>query len=370
MTRIPRCVCICVVLLSSLCAALAGGPKSTDPAQRKTQAAAKKIPDVQSILKRKVKSFRFRGSFLGALTKLAIESRLKITPQWKTLISAGAGKDKVVKVDVSGVRVEQVLDVILASAAKRGAPLGWVAKKGLIRVSTQRAILKARRTAPRLRSGKKNALRRVNFDSSKLVDVIDFFREVSGANFHVNWKSLAEVDVTKDTKIDLHVSNVSIGRAMDLVMSQLSVKGDRYSSVYWIIDEGIVMIATGSTLDSKMRTKVIDLGTLLVTPPDIPMPKRIGLEGMTDDNDRNNNNNRSDNDGLWGDDDGNDDNGGDNIVDKRQKTVDNLLMIIRRSIGEEMWTPDGKGSVKVLGNRLVITQSLLGFKLLDKSLGK
>jgi len=33
-----------------------------------------------------------------------------------------------------------------------------------------------------------------------------------------------------------------------------------------------------------------------------------------------------------------------------------------------MWEPDGKGSIKVVGNKLVITQSLLGFKLMEKAL--
>ena len=45
---------------------------------------------------------------------------------------------------------------------------------------------------------------------------------------------------------------------------------------------------------------------------------------------------------------------------------DNLLGIIKDSIGADMWAPDGKGSVQFLGTKLVISQTMLGFKLLER----
>ena len=40
------------------------------------------------------------------------------------------------------------------------------------------------------------------------------------------------------------------------------------------------------------------------------------------------------------------------------------------TIGEEMWRPMGKGSIRLHNKRLIITQSLLGFKLMEQSLRK
>ena len=47
-----------------------------------------------------------------------------------------------------------------------------------------------------------------------------------------------------------------------------------------------------------------------------------------------------------------------------------LITTIKESIGEEMWQPEGKGSIKLLRNNLIITQSLLGFKLMRETIGK
>ena len=44
-----------------------------------------------------------------------------------------------------------------------------------------------------------------------------------------------------------------------------------------------------------------------------------------------------------------------------------ILHIIKNTIGEEMWRPQGKGSIRYFGKNLVVTQSLLGFKLMEKA---
>jgi hypothetical protein len=38
---------------------------------------------------------------------------------------------------------------------------------------------------------------------------------------------------------------------------------------------------------------------------------------------------------------------------------------LKDSIGEDMWKPDGKGSISILNGKLVISQTLLGFKLME-----
>lgn len=53
---------------------------------------------------------------------------------------------------------------------------------------------------------------------------------------------------------------------------------------------------------------------------------------------------------------------------KAEQLREGVIGIIRDSIGQDMWEPSGRGSVKIIGNRLVISQTLLGYKLLDQSL--
>jgi len=52
---------------------------------------------------------------------------------------------------------------------------------------------------------------------------------------------------------------------------------------------------------------------------------------------------------------------------QRKEIRDTLINTIKEAIGEDMWAPNGKGSIKMIGNRLVISQTLLGFKLLEES---
>ena len=38
---------------------------------------------------------------------------------------------------------------------------------------------------------------------------------------------------------------------------------------------------------------------------------------------------------------------------------------IKDSIGQDMWAPDGKGTISLFGSKLVISQTLLGYKLME-----
>jgi len=44
-----------------------------------------------------------------------------------------------------------------------------------------------------------NVMPEVKFDNVSISDAIDFLRDVSSANIHVNWRALEEIGVGKDT---------------------------------------------------------------------------------------------------------------------------------------------------------------------------
>ena len=48
---------------------------------------------------------------------------------------------------------------------------------------------------------------------------------------------------------------------------------------------------------------------------------------------------------------------------------ENLINIVKSSIGEDMWQPQGKGAVKIMRNMMIISQTRLGFLMLKKSAG-
>ena len=55
-------------------------------------------------------------------------------------------------------------------------------------------------------------------------------------------------------------------------------------------------------------------------------------------------------------------------AEQKKDQQDAVIESIKSTIGKDMWEPDGKGSIRFVGNKLVITQSLLGFKLMESAL--
>ena len=54
--------------------------------------------------------------------------------------------------------------------------------------------------------------------------------------------------------------------------------------------------------------------------------------------------------------------------EQKKKQQEGVIESIKSTIGQDMWKPDGKGSIRVIGNKIVITQSMLGFKLMERAL--
>jgi len=213
-----------------------------------------------------------------------------------------------------------------------------------------------------------------------LAGVVQDFRDRTGLNIHVNWRSLAEINVDRQTEVTLNVSNVPARRALELVTDEISGDLDKFQRVYWVVDGGIVRIATGTALDTKLKTRIIDVGDLVMPAVDVKMPRRIGLRGTRDSNtndrrydqprDRGRNGGRNVGTFTTGVGIGIIGGGqGDSPADKGEALKQNLIEIIKDSIGQDMWSPTGKGTISIMRNRLVVSQTLLGYKLLDRSIG-
>jgi len=345
--------------------------RNPTPAQR----LLKKIPPV-SLAKMPLMRVLKRYEKLSGLT---------IRADWGAMADIGIKKDTPVTLKTGRIRFDKLLDLTLNSIAPKGHPLSWYRDRKIVKVSTQmrvllrnrisllsfkevRPSLRTRRrsrplTAPGWKRKTKITLRNVNFPQTALKNVIAFLREVSGENFHVNWRALETTGITRNTPITVIAKNISIARTLDLVTEQLNAGRDRYSSVYWLTQGGIVKISTGEALDKTLSVRTYEVGDLLTIIPNFKGP-RISLRPGSSDSNNNNSNNR------WGDDDDDDDDDDDedNPKEQRKKIRETLIDIIKFSIGEDMWAPTGKGSVKILRNKMIISQTPLGFKLLEKSM--
>jgi hypothetical protein len=324
-------------------------------------------------LNKELKDFRYAGPLQGLLIKLSTTSGARFDVQWEQLERLGVNEETRVVMRVGRAAVRQVLDLALAQVAPKGRPLAWKAEGGLVRISSQQALLNgtaARRSSPprstsatRGRTTPRVATNAIDLDEIALEEAVEFFRRVSDANINVNWNSLAALGIEKTTPVTIKANNITIARALTLLTDQLSSSPDRLQRVYWLVDGGVVRIASGDALNRDLRTKVVDVGDLLVVVPNFEGPRLNLTSNDRDDDDSGNS--------FWGsDDDDDDDTSTDetaSIAEQRQAKRQALMDIVKNSIGEDMWQPTGRGSIRMLGNKMIISQTLLGFKLMEES---
>lgn len=364
-------VCLGVLFLGGLGAE--GAPKGEK----------RKLPPDEA-LKQKVDRHAAAGSLLAVLTDFAAEAGVTIRVDWKALEKTGVTSKTRLSVKLEKVTYRQVLEVILSRVGQRGHPLSWRTDADDVIISTHRRILLmedgARRGIEKL-AGKKASSRRaanrfqlprnrlpgVKFDKLPFRDTLKFFQTVLRENFHVNWRALQQDGVDPDTPITLNVRNISIARAMDLVFDQVNAERDKLASVYWVVDRGVLLVSTGNALNKSTITRVIDAGGALLVQPDNKGP-RIDLQAYAD-----NNPGKSSTQGESIFDEDETDRtegktGSDSYAEQKKKHAEKVINTIKTMIGADMWEPEGKGAIRVLNNKVVITQTMLGFKLLESAL--
>ncbi|MFW6132309.1 MAG: hypothetical protein ACOC8F_00320 [Planctomycetota bacterium] len=365
----PALTC-CLVVALSLTALIAAEPDTSPP------------PAADRMVRRAVPEFTARGTLRDALQRVRRIVGVPVMVDWATLGRAGVRPEATVDLRLTDTTVGGVLDGILTDVEIAGSPLGWYADKQAVHVSTRvglldripvppaatvavRASEEARPAAEEPRGPAPARGTEFDVDAVPLGDVIALLRDMSDVNFHVNWKSLELIGVGKSTPVTLKARNISIARALDLVVDQVSEPGDKFSRVYWVIDEGIVRIATGRTLNNTpLRTRVYDVADLLMVIPDFEAP-RMNLEREGED----------DEDGdrgggfgaIWDEEEGAAE--GESLPEQRRRLRNALQDIVRDSIGRDMWIEGGgRGSVRLLRKQLVVSQTLLGFKLFDEAM--
>lgn len=366
---------LAVLLAASLVAAGPAGITTTAPASRITPAKRLlgEIPKV-SLVKMPL------SEVLDHYAKL---SGLSIRADWRALRSVGVYRTSLVTLKASEITFEKLLDLTLHRVARRAKPLAWYLSDKTVYVSTQTWVLLRRgspfaaalRTAPGTvarRAPRRRGVTEISFDEMPLKPVLDFFRDVSGVNFHVNWRSLEASGISQKTPVTLKASNISVGRALDLVLDQVNVGRDRLGRVYWVVDKGVVEIATGEVLNRKLMTRVYDVGDILMVVPSFEGPRTdLGTSSSTT---TGTDTSSGTSGGLFGSvgtrTTSSTSSGGESMAEQRQRNRDTLIEVIKMAIGEDMWDPTGKGSIKIIRNQLIITQTQLGFKLLEGTLSR
>lgn len=363
MKRFLLLLTVCTVLVNGL--ALAAEKSDVRGSKPPRQPAKSPKVDMDKVMAAELERVALSGTLKDVLARYGRLIGVPVFADWGALTVAGVKPTTAVSLRLDKARAEQVLEALLVRVAKKGKPLAWYPVKSVIVVTTQAKAMgrpkgaghrpEPRPPRPLMKGGADFVFRNI-----PLSEAIQTFRGRAGVNFYVNWRSLEAVGISKDTPVSMKIRGASIRRALDLLTDQLSEGRDKLESIYWTVDRGVVTIATGHTFNTKTRIIVYDVADLMLVVPNFKGP-RMRLSSRRED--------EGDDEGLFGDEDLDDDlaTTETSAGELRKQTQETLIQIIKESIGEDMWLPQGKGSIRFLRNQMVISQTLLGFKLMSKA---
>jgi hypothetical protein len=99
----------------------------------------------------------------------------------------------------------------------------------------------------------------VNFTDVKLIDAIDFLRDVSGTNIHVDWRAIETVGIDRNATLNFHVKDITLAKALRMTLHDAS--GDK--TLAWIFDRGVIEIGLAENFDRILYVAIYDVHDLV-----------------------------------------------------------------------------------------------------------
>jgi type II secretory pathway component GspD/PulD (secretin) len=205
------------------------------------------------------------------------------------------------------------------------------------------------------------SLPELTFDGVGFSDVVDFLRDVSGANIFVNWKSLEGAGVDRNAPVTAKLRNVKFSKALNIILDSV---GGGTAKLGYTIDEGVIEIATADELGKNTLTRVYDIRDLIINIPDFDNAPDFSLQSTS--------NNAAQAGGAGGG-GGGGGGGGQSLFSgggsgsgaaagqgqTRQELVDAITKLITETVAPDSWRDSGGsvGALRELQGQLIVTQT-------------
>ncbi|MCD4823854.1 MAG: hypothetical protein K8S55_04555 [Phycisphaerae bacterium] len=259
------------------------------------------------------------------------------------------------------------------SAAIRGSEIPWYDK---IRYPSNWKALTARRKRysaggtdseenRRIEQKLNQRLTNVNLVDVRFQDAIDFIREHTDANIHVNWNVLkAENEEIEDKKVTVRFSNVPAKTVLNTILKDA---GGGDLNLGYVINEGVIEISTQEKLNDMTYPRVYDIHDLLVRIPNFVGP-RVDLEaiGETDTSSTTDSGSGGSSTLFPEDGEGERPAAGEDDMPTREEKVKTLVKMVKETIERDSWYPDGTAAINELNGSLVITQTAKNHRAVRK----
>ncbi len=197
----------------------------------------------------------------------------------------------------------------------------------------------------------------LKLEGATLSDAIEFLRDASGANIHVNWRALEAVGITKDAVINLRVRDVRLSQALTLVLNEAG--GGNVALTYYE-DQNVIEITTKELADKQLLTVVYPVEDMLVEIPDFTNAPNLDLNSVSSGGSGGGSGkgkgksggSNSGSGGLFGS--GSTD--GSDKTKTRAERGDDLVTLIRDTVYPEIWHENGgSASIRYYSGKIIVT---------------
>jgi len=119
-----------------------------------------------------------------------------------------------------------------------------------------------------------------DWKDEKLVDVLATIRQSADVNMVVAWPALEAAGIKRDQLITLKLNRVPAGQLLRTVLQLASANVEGDQKVTYVVDEGIVKIATRKELKDLIaqQTKVYDTRDVGMSVPNFTDAPQIGFK--------------------------------------------------------------------------------------------
>jgi len=191
----------------------------------------------------------------------------------------------------------------------------------------------------------------VDFQEQPLEKVIQWLRDVTNANLTVNWADLEMAGVTRDNPITLHLRNVRF----ETVLKQLLELAGGSGALSYVIEDGVITVATLDKLREKTVVRTYDINDLIVRVPNFMGPE-LNLDTATSGSNNGGSTGGTDND-PWST--NNTNATGEDNVPSKSEMIQQIITMISTNVEPDSWRDNGgtTGSVTEIQGQLIITQT-------------
>src|SRR5688572_29568783 len=88
----------------------------------------------------------------------------------------------------------------------------------------------------------------LRFDGVALADVVDFMRDVTGANVFVNWQAIEKAGGKRDAPVTLRLRDVPFRTALDKIVASASTPKAKLG---WTTDGGVIIVSSADAAKNK-----------------------------------------------------------------------------------------------------------------------